>query len=136
MNKGILESYKANERLIKRNKEKIEEERCREVPSIQGKVKGSSNEFPYIERRFTVEMEDPVEEEKKRRRIQRLQNEIHQAAREMETVEIFVQGIMDVRDREILTYRYIDGAKVTEIADKLGYTHGRVSQLISKYLKD
>lgn len=130
-----LESYLANKRLIIRNEKKIEEERCRDVTAVMGTVKGSSSEFPYIERRFTVQMDDPVEADKISRRIARWEQEIVQAEREMEEVEHFISRIGNARDREILTYRYIDGMKVVDIADEIGYTHGRVSQIISKYLK-
>lgn len=51
-------------------------------------------------------------------------------------MEHFIAGIPDAGDREIFTYRFIDGMKVKEVAAAVGYTHGRVSQIISKYLKD
>lgn len=38
--------------------------------------------------------------------------------------------------KEIFVLRYIEGKKVSEIAKDVGYTHGRVSQIISKLLKD
>lgn len=131
-----LESYQINRRLVERNKEKIEKEKCREIPSITSVVKGSSNEFPYTERRFRVEAENPVEWEKSNRRIEKWQKEIEQAETAMEEVESFIASVSEVRTREILTYRYIDGLKTAEIGDKVGYSKGRISQLISKFLQD
>lgn len=136
MRRKTLEAYQANKRLIERNKQKIENEKYRDIPVIKGKVKGSSPEFPYVEQRFTVQMDDPAEHDKAVRRIRQWEKEIKLAERDMESVERFVSDIADVRDREILTYRYIDGMKSVDVAEKVGYTKGRVSQIIAKYVKD
>ena len=136
MNRKILESYQANKRMIERNKKKIEDERCKDIPAVMGKVMGSSSEFPYTGRRFTVQMDEPVEADKSKHRLSRWEKEIKRAMDDIEAVELFIAGIEDVRDREILTYRYIDGMKAVDVAKKVGYTKGRVSQIISKYLKD
>lgn len=76
MTRKQLESYRANKRIIKRNREKIDDENFRDIPVVAGKVKGSSNNFPYIPRRFGVQMNDPVEVDKSRKRIARWQQEI------------------------------------------------------------
>ena len=136
MHRKVLESYQANKRLIERNKKKIEDERCKDIPVVMGKVTGSSHDFPYVEQRFTVQMDEPVEADRSSRRISGWKKEIAQAESDILAVERFVAGIQDVRDREIFTYRYIDGKKVTEVAEEVGYTKGRISQIISKYLKD
>lgn len=136
MNKKLLESYQANKRLIERNTKKIEDEQCKDIPVVMGKVEGSSKEFPYTKQRFTVQMSEPAEVNKSNNRILRLQQEIKQAEREIEAVEQFIGGIADMRIKEIFTYRYIDNMKISDIAKEIGYTHGRVSQLISKNVKD
>lgn len=136
MDRKALESYQPNKRLIERNKKKIEDEQFKEIPAVKGKVTGSSHDFPYIEQRYTVEMDEPVEAEKRRKNIEKLKRGIQKAEREMEEVEEFISLIPDAGDREIFTYRFIDGMKVKDVAVAVGYTHGRVSQIISKYLKD
>lgn len=136
MDKKLLESYQANMRLIRRNTEKIEDEKLKDIPVISGKVRGSSKDFPYTEQRFTVKMYEPAEADRSNRRILNLEQEIAQAEKSIKEVEQFVAGIEDMRDREIFTYRYMDNMKVGEIAKKLGYTKGRISQIISKYVKD
>lgn len=136
MNKKVLEAYQANKRLIERNNKKIEDEQCKDIPVVKGKVTGSSRNFPYIENHMTVQMNDPVEADKSHKRIVRWQQEVSQAETEIEEVEQFIAEIEDVKIREIFTYRYIDNMKVGEIAKRVGYTHGRVSQIISKFIKD
>lgn len=136
MDRKTLKSYQSNKRIIERSEKKIEEEQFRDIPVVKGKVTGSSHDFPYIEQRFSIEMDEPVEAEKQRRNIEKLKKGIQKAEREMEEVEKFIEGITDAGDREIFTYRFIDDMKVNEVADAVGYTHGRVSQIISKYVKD
>lgn len=136
MTRNKLESYQANKRLIGRNQKKIEEERCKDIPIVRGKVTGSSQDFPYIKQRYTVQMEEPAEAERTNKRIRRWQQEIRQAEEETEEVEEFVAAVENAKDREILTYRYIDGEKIAEVAKKVGYTKGRISQIITKYIKD
>ncbi len=136
MTRKILESYQANKRLIERNNKKIEEEQQKEIPVVSGKVKGSSHEFPYIERHFTVQMDEPVESDKSVARIKVWNAEIKIAEDEVQAVDEFISSIDDVRDREIFTCRYVDGMKAVAVAKHVGYTHGRISQIISKYIKD
>lgn len=136
MDRKTLESYQPNKRLIKRNKKKIEDEQFKEIPVVKGKVTGSSHEFPYIEQRFSVEMNEPIEAEKQRRNIEKLKKGIQDAEKEMEEVEKFIEGIPDAGHREIFTYRYIDDMDVQKVADAVGYTKGRISQIIKKCLKD
>lgn len=136
MNRKLLESYKPNERLIERNRQKIEDEKMREVPVVKGKVRGSAPEFPYIEQRFTVEMEEPVEADQRYRRIRQWKQEMARAEQENAEIEQFISGIQDIKDREIFQYRYIDGMKAKEVGDIVGYSHGRVFQIVKKYLKD
>lgn len=136
MERGILESYQSNKRLIERNRKKIEDEQFKDIPVVRGKVTGSSHEFPYTSQRFTVEMDEPEEADRQRRRIARWEKEIRKAKEDMEAVEHYISGIADAGDREIFTYRYIDGMKVKDVAEAVGYTKGRISQIIKKYLKD
>lgn len=136
MKRELLEAYQSNQRLIKRNREKIEQERAKEIPAIKSKVIGSSAEFPYIQRRFSTDIYEPVEYDKSCKRIKQLQEEIERAQTEMKQAEQLIANIEDIRIREIFTYRYIDGKKQSEIAEKVGYSKGRISQFICKYLKD
>ena len=136
MNRKQLESYQSNKRLIERNKKKIEEERYKDIPVVMGKVTGSSHNFPYVEQRFTVQMDEPIEADRSSRRISGWKQEIVKAESDIAAVEQFIAGIEDARDREIFTYRYIDGMKAVEIGRRMCYTKGRISQIISKYAKD
>lgn len=136
MTRKLLESYMPNKRLIERNRNKIQDEQMKEIPTVLGKVKGSSPNFPYIEQRFTVMMDEPVEANKQAERIKRLGQEIEQAEKEVDEVEQFISAIKDTRDKEVLSLRYIEGKKAIEVAGIVGYTKGRISQIVKKYIKD
>lgn len=136
MTKKQLETYQSNQRLIKRCQAKIREEQERELQSVKGKVVGSDRNYPYIERRFTVEMSEPTELAKSKLRIQNLQKKMEQARREMEQVERFIDGIEDIQIREIFIYRYIDGKTQLEIANLLGYTQSNISKKVKAYFQD
>lgn len=136
LTKRQLEAYKSNERLIERNREKIESEEQREILVVSGKVRSSMSEHPYIETHAVVQMEEPSEADKSMQRIHKWKKEIEEAERSNEEVRCFIKSIEDIRDSKILKLRYIDGCKVTEIGKIFGYTKGRVSQIISHYTKD
>lgn len=136
MTRRLLEAYLPNKRLIERNRNKIQDEQMKEIPTVLGKVKGSSPNFPYIEQHFTVMMDEPVEADKQAERIKRLGQEIEQAEKEVDEVEQFISAIKDTRDKEVLSLRYIEGKKAIEVAGIVGYTKGRISQIVKKYIKD
>lgn len=136
MTKEQLQNYKSNQRVIERNRKKIEDEKLKDIPVINGKVTGSIKEFPYIPTTFSVQMDEPVEADLSRKRIERLQREIIKAQEENEQVERYIATIEDKVTKEIFTYRFIDGMRIVDIGKKLGYTHGRVSQIVKKFLKD
>lgn len=136
MDKKILESYQSYKRMIERNNKKIEAEKFKDIPAVQGKVQSSMKDFPYIGSHVSVQMDEPKEAEKRRAKIEQLEQENSHAKEQMDKIERFINGIRDVKVKEIFTYKYIDGRKVKDVAKVVGYTHGRVSQIISNYLKD
>lgn len=135
MEKRQLEAYRINEQLIRRNLAKIEEEESRDIDVVYGKVKSSMAEFPYIPTHVAVQMKEPKEADKSNRRISRWKSEIDKAERQNKEVETFISSITDTRAREIFSLRYIEGKKVSEIAEEMGYTKGRISQIISSNLQ-
>ena len=129
-----LEAYKVNERLIERNLKKIEEERYKDIPTVYGKVKSSMAEHPYIETHMAVQMEEPVESDKRMYKLDKWSQEIDKAKSENTRIEEFIDRIEDIKTKEIFVYRFIDNKSVKEIAGIIGCSNGRVSQLITNYL--
>ena len=136
MTRKELEAYKVNERLIERNMKKIEDEKYKDIPTVYGKVRSSMNEHPYIETHMAVQMEEPVESDKRIHKLQKWEQEVSKARSDNAKIEEFIESIKDVKIREIFIYRFIDNKPIKEIAGIVGCTNGRVSQLITTYLQN
>lgn len=139
MDKRQLIAYRANKRRIGRLSKQIEDEELKDFPVVAGKVKGSDKEFPYIERRFGVLMEAPDEKDDSLKKIKRLRAEKERAEKACREVEQFIDGVEDENAKDILRMYYVDGNKKVPqkcIAEKFGYTQGRISQIIRDSLKD
>ena len=138
MDKKTLRQYRAllKEQIL--NDKAIDKlyERASQVPTVMGKVVGSSHDFPYTEVRTSVQMDEPKEayEIERRLRIRKERQEQIRAA--VLKIEQFIAGIPDSNARQICEMAYIEGIKQHEIADEVGYSRGRVSQIIDQYLKD
>lgn len=138
MDKKTLKQY----RPLKREQEMIEkkldklEERKESVPAVYGKVKGSAPEFPYIETHMTVAMWEPKRMDSIDR--QRIINEKRKAQVDALLIEIeeFIADIPNSTHRQIFEMVFLDGKTQQDAGEIVGYSKGRVSQIISQYLKD
>ena len=138
MDKKTLKQY----RPLKREQEMIEnkldklEERKETVPAVYGKVKGSAPEFPYIETHMTVAMWEPKRMDSIDR--QRIKNEKRKDQVNALLIEIeeFIADIPDSTHRQIFEMVFLDGKTQQEVGESVGYSKGRVSQIISQYVKD
>ncbi len=111
-------------------------ERQENVPTVLGKVTGSSRDFPYTEVRTSVLMDEPKEMDEIDKQIRIREKRGEQVEKLITEIEQFIAEVPDSRDRQIFELIYIDGKKQREVAEKVGYSKGRVSQIISGYLKD
>ena len=112
------------------------EERKETVPAVYGKVKGSAPEFPYIETHMTVAMWEPKRMDSIDR--QRIINEKRKDQVDALLIEIeeFIADIPDSTHRQIFEMVFLDGKTQQEVGESVGYSKGRVSQIISQYVKD
>ena len=136
MDKQKLKKYMPNKERLKRIDERIDELCERDIPEVMGKVRGSSKDFPYTEVRTSVMIPDPDEQERINKQIRKKEAERLQVVAEIQEVEEFLDGIEDVEIKEIFELLYVDGKKQREVADIIGYSRGRISQITSEYLKD
>lgn len=140
MIKKDLEEYRANKRKIARNEEKIIDEQNKDLPYVYGKVKGSMNTHPYIESRFTTQFTDPQKAQESAANVRKWKMEIEEAEASMKRVERFTNQLTE-KEREIILLYYIDGDSIKKpaqslVAKKIGYTQGRISQIIDALTKD
>mgnify|MGYP002783347563 FL=1 len=111
-------------------------DRATQVPTVMGKVVGSSHDFPYIEVRSSVQIDEPKEADEIERRLRIRKERQEQIRSAVIEIEQYIAEIPDSDARQIFEMAYIDGRKQHEIADELGYSRGRIPQIINQYLKD
>ena len=110
--------------------------RAEQIPTVRGKVTGSSCDWPYLETHFPVEMDEPKEADEIRRRLRIKESRKAAVSRLVIEIEEFIAGIPDSADRQIFEMCFLQGKRQQEVADKLGYTQGRIAQKIDEKLKD
>lgn len=136
MDKQRLKKHKANKERLKRLEEKIQDLCSTEAEEVMGKVRGSSKDFPYTEVRTSVLMADPYEQEKIDKQIRKAEAERMLLKADIDEVDEYIEAIGDPEIKEIFELAFVDGKKQQEVADIVGYSRGRISQIISGYLKD
>lgn len=138
MDKGMLNRYKPNVKeldLIAKQIDRLNE-RLENVPEVSGKVTKSSKDFPYIEEHVTVRMKEPKEATAIKDKIREKEKRQEQLLREVTEVEEFIEDLPEGVERQIMEMVYLEGMNQTKVADVIGYTQGRISQIISDLVKD
>ena len=138
MDREKLNRHKPNKRemaLIEKQLDRLYEQ-LENVETVSGKVTKSGDDFPYIEEHVTVQMAEPkaataiknrIREKESRRRV--LQGEIKE-------VDNFIVGIPEGIERRIMEMVYLEDMSQRDVADQVGYTQARVSQIIKNAVKD
>ena len=81
-------------------------------------------------------MDEPKEMDEIDKQIRIREKRREQAEKLITEIEQFIAEIPDSRDRQIFELIYIYGKKQREVAEKVGYSRSRISQVINGYLKD
>ncbi len=138
MNREQLSKYKKNKRDIENLDGIIAklQERLDAVPVVSGKVTKSSDDFPYIEEHVQVRVEEPKAATALKMRIYEKEKRKDQLIRENEKVEKYIAAMPDGTTKDIFEMVYLDGMTQNEVAEYLGYTKGRISQIITETVKD
>lgn len=137
VNREKLNRHKKNKRelsLIETQLDKLYE-RLENVETVSGKVTKSGDDFPYIEEHITVQMAEPkvataikdqIRAKESRRRV--LQGKIRE-------VNNFIAGLPEGVERRIMEMVYLDDMSQRDAAEAVGYSYGRVSQIITSICK-
>lgn len=138
LDKAKLDRYKANVKELDLVAEQINNlnERLENVPEISGKVTGSSKEFPYIEQHVTVRMKEPKESDAIKNKIRKKEKRQALLTQEITEVREFIEALPDGIEKQIMEMVYLEGMNQAEVAEKLDYSKGRISQIISRIAKD
>ena len=138
MDRKTLKQYLQLKREQQRLEKKIGKlyDRTDDVPVVSGKVKSSMREHPYIETHVTVQMAEPREADTINRLIKINEARKQQVDQLLLEIEEFIETIPDSNARQIFEMVFLEGKKHWNVAQVLGYSRGRVSQIIGAYLKD
>lgn len=137
MDKKKLERYKPLKRellMIDKQISKLEERR-EALPVVMGKVQSSDYNFPFTERRVSVPMLDPKEDDKIDREIVRKRARKWQVEAEMKEVEEFIDNMPEGEERQVFELYYLEGMKQREVADMIGLERSSISKKISDFLQ-
>lgn len=138
MNREKLNMYKLNKKelvLINRQLDRLNDQ-LEKVPVIQGKVSGSSKDYPYIESHVTVQMREPKAASIIKDRIRGRKKRKAWLEAEISEVEEFISAMPDGIEKQIFEMVYLDDMSQGDVAEMLGYSKGRISQIISESVKD
>lgn len=106
------------------------------VPEISGKVTRSSTDFPYIEEHMTVRMKEPKEATEIKKKLRKKEKRQEELSQEITAVVDFISDLPDGIEKQIMDMVYLEGMSQTDAAELMGYTKGRISQIISRIIKD
>lgn len=138
MDRKTLRQYRALKKellLIDQGIDRLRE-RAMDVPTVAGKVTGSSHDWPYIETHYPVWMDEPKEADEISRRLRIKQRRREEVSRLAVEIEQYIAGIPDSTDRQIFELLFLEGITQQDAANIVGYTQARVSQRISDVLQD
>ena len=138
MNREKLNMYKLNKKelvLINRQLDRLNDQ-LEKVPVIQGKVSGSSKDYPYIESHVTVQMREPKAASTIKDRIRGRKKRKAWLEAEISEVEEFISAMPDGMEKQIFEMVYLDDMSQGDAAEMVGYTQARVSQIMNSVLKD
>lgn len=138
MDKKKLKQYRSLKKEQKKLEEKIEKlnEKAEKIPTVTGKVKGSMDTFPYIETHMRIIMDEPKQADMIDRQMRINERRREQVEELLTEIEEFISLIPDSNARQIFELIYLNGKTQQEVGDQLGYTKGRISQIVSENLKD
>ena len=106
-----------------------------EVPTVSGKVTKSSKDFPYIEEHMTVRMAEPKAATAIKDRIREREARPKVLQHEIEEVEDFIAGLPEGIEKSVLELVYLEDMSQRDAAEAVGYSYGRVSQIITSICK-
>lgn len=138
MNRELFNRFKSNKRELDLIADQIDRlnDRLENVPEVSGKVTKSSKDFPYIEEHMTVRMKEPKEATEIKKKLRKKEKRQEELSQEITAVVDFISDLPEGIEKQIMEMVYLEGMSQNEVADMLGYTKGRISQIISRITKD
>lgn len=134
MTKKELEQYCKLKRESAYLQKRLDKLYDKEVPVISGKVQASSESYPCIMKRVSVQMYEPKANDELNKVIALLKERQRRCSEKMLEVERYIDKIEDAELRQIFEMRYMEGKKLREIADTLNQDLSGIGKKITNYL--
>ena len=138
VDKKMLKRHKKNKKeleILEKTLDRLHAQ-LEKVPTVSGKITKSSDDFPYIEEHMTVRMAEPKAATAIKERIRHNEDRKKKLMKEIEAVENFIDGLPEGCDKRIMEMVYLEDMSQEDVAELVGYTKGRISQIISSLVKD
>lgn len=138
VDKKMLKRHKKNKKeleILEKTLDRLHAQ-LEKVPTVSGKITKSSDDFPYIEEHMTVKMAEPKAATAIKERIRHNEDRKKKLMKEIEAVENFIDGLPEGCDKRIMEMVYLEDMSQEDVAELVGYTKGRISQIISSLVKD
>ena len=133
-----FDNYKKNKRellILEKSLDNLNE-RLSDIPEVSVKVQKSGDDYPYIESHLTVRAAEPKEASRIKDKIREKEKKIRQLQDDIGVVEEYIEKMPEGIEKEIFEMWYLDKMNQNEIASAIGYSQGRVSQIIKSHIKD
>ena len=134
-----LAQYRYLEQQIRSTEKKLKYYDTHPVISEHGIVKGSSKDFPFIERHFIVSSPHVKTDEERQQTILQLLVQLEYNKNLYEDmkldIDLFIAEIQDLEIKTMFEMYYNERKTYEQIGDVLGYHRTRISQKIEEYLK-
>lgn len=138
MDRKTLKQYRALKKellLIDQGIDRLRE-RALDIPTVAGKVTGSSHDWPYIETHYPVWMDEPKEAEEINRRLRIKQRRREEVSRLAVEIEQYIAGIPNSTDRQIFELTFLEGKTQQEVAEAIHLERSWVSRRIDRCLQE
>ncbi len=107
----------------------------KDIPVVAGKVQASERSYPCIRKHVSVQMYEPVANDKLNEAIAILEERQRRCSEKMLEVERYIDRIEDSELRQIFEMRYIEGMKLREIAEQMNLELSGIGKKITSYLQ-
>lgn len=140
LTREYLATYTYLESEIKRIRRRVKYYEKHPLQAEYGIVKGSMQQFPYVECNFVVSGVRPKSSEEREKQIRQLVIDLkgnEQLYEDMKLdIECYLESLRDIEMKMILQMKYVDGYTDKEIADRLNYDRTTISKKIDRFLDD
>ena len=137
MTREKLRRHKANKKELEAVVQALDKLRgdLETVEIVAGKVKKSSDDFPYIEEHMTVKMYDPERTAQIEARIRKKEQRKAELEAEIQEVEAFIDNLPEGIDKQIFEKAYLEGMTQREIGEAFNLERSSISKKIGAVLK-